>query len=44
MDFNSASYYNMGSTWGRQDLGGPHVGHMKLAIWAIMAQKAEILQ
>ena len=24
---------NMGSTWGRQDLGGPHVGPMDLAIW-----------
>ena len=25
---------NMGPTWGRQDPGGPHVGHMNLAIWA----------
>ena len=24
---------NMGSTWGRQDLGGSHVGHRNLAIW-----------
>ena len=24
---------NMGSTWGRQDPGGPHVGPMNLAIW-----------
>ena len=24
---------NMGSTWGRQDPGGPHVGHMNIAIW-----------
>ena len=23
----------MGPTWGRQDPGGPHDGHMKLAIW-----------
>ena len=23
---------NMGPTWGRQDPGGPHVGHMNLAI------------
>ena len=23
----------MGSTWGRQDPGGPHAGHMNLAIW-----------
>ena len=24
---------NMGPTWDRQDLGGPHVGSMKFAIW-----------
>ena len=24
---------NMGSVWGRQDPGGPHVGPMNLAIW-----------
>ena len=24
---------NMGSTWGRQDPGGPHVGPMNFAIW-----------
>ena len=24
---------NVGPTWGRQDPGGPHVGHMNLAIW-----------
>ena len=23
----------MGPTWGRQDPGGPHVGHVNLAIW-----------
>ena len=23
----------MGPTWGRQDPGGPHVGHMNFAIW-----------
>ena len=23
---------NMGPTWGRQDPGGPHVGHMNLTI------------
>ena len=29
---------NMGPIWGRQDPGGPHVGHMNLAIWvAIMS-------
>ena len=25
---------NMGTTWGRKDPGGPHVGPMNLAIWA----------
>ena len=29
---------NMGPTWGHQDPGGPHVGHMKLAIWAGLSQ------
>ena len=24
---------NVGTTWGRQDPGGPHVGHTNLAIW-----------
>ena len=24
---------NVGPTWGRQDQGGPHVGHMSFAIW-----------
>ena len=24
---------NMGPTWGRQDSGGPDVGHVNLAIW-----------
>ena len=23
----------VGPTWGRQDPGGPHVGHMNFAIW-----------
>ena len=27
---------NMGPTWGRQDSGGPHVGHMNLAVWVWM--------
>ena len=26
---------NMGPTWGQQDPGGPHVGPMNLAIWAV---------
>ena len=36
---------NMGPACGRQDPGGPHVGHMNLAIWVILAQQggAEIL-
>ena len=25
---------NVGPTWGQQDPGGPHVGHMNFAIWA----------
>ena len=28
---------NMGSNWGRQDPGGPHVGPMNLAIWVLLA-------
>ena len=28
---------NIGLTWGRQDSGGPHVGHMNLAIWAVVS-------
>ena len=24
---------NMGPSWGRQDPGGPHAGHMNFAIW-----------
>ena len=27
---------NMGPTWGRQDPGGSHVGHMNLAIWVVL--------
>ena len=26
---------NMGPIWGRQDPGGPHVGPMNIAIWAV---------
>ena len=25
----------MGTTWGRYDIGGPHVGPMNLAIWEV---------
>ena len=27
----------MGPTWGRHDLGGPHVGHMKIVVWVVIA-------
>ena len=27
---------NMGPTWGRQEPGGPHVGHVNLAIWVVL--------
>ena len=27
---------NMGPTWGRQDPGGPHFGHVNVAIWVYM--------
>ena len=30
---------NMGPTWGRQDPGWPHVGHMNLAIWGLHLHK-----
>ena len=30
---------NMGPIWGRQEPGGPHVGPMNLAIWAILLTK-----
>ena len=26
---------NMGSIWGREDPGGPHVGPMNFAIWEV---------
>ena len=26
---------NMGPIWGRQDPGGPHIGSMNFAIWAV---------
>ena len=31
---------NMGPTWGRQDLGGPYVGHVNLAIWVRFSHAA----
>ena len=35
---------NMGPTWGRQDPGGPHVDHVKLAIWdALLSDLANLV-
>ena len=34
---------NMGPIWGRQDPGGPHAGHMNLAIWPAMWQGLDIM-
>ena len=33
---------NMGSIWGRQDPGGPHVGPMNFAIWEIIVWQAQV--
>ena len=27
---------NMGSIWGRQDPGGPHIGPVNFAIWVVL--------
>ena len=36
---------NMGPTWGRQDPGGPHVGHMNVVIWDMLSYEGRwILQ
>ena len=32
----------MGPTWGRQDPGGPHVGHVNLAIWVLLQDNSSI--
>ena len=34
---------NVGPTWGRQDPGGPHVGHRNLAIWGILPYLSELM-
>ena len=34
----------MGPTWGRQDPGGPHVGHRNRVIWVNVMQYIESLQ
>ena len=31
---------NMGPVWGRQDPGGPHIGHMNFAIWEVFTHYA----
>ena len=33
---------NMGPIWGWQDPGGPHVGPMKFAIWALISYRVTI--
>ena len=33
---------NVGPTWGRQDPGGPQVGHMNYAIWVHMMDSCRI--
>ena len=35
---------NMGPSWGRQDPSGPHVGHMKLAIWELVGKIYSVTQ
>ena len=32
---------NMGPIWGRQDLGGPHVGPTNFAMWDIIVSQRE---
>ena len=34
---------NVGPTLGRQDPGEPQVGHMKFAIWVLLADLSEFL-
>ena len=33
---NKVHRADMGPTWGRQDPGRPHIGHMNLALWAVL--------
>ena len=40
---NTVHGANMGPTWGLQDPGGPHVSHMKLAIWVAFTPGADIV-
>ena len=32
---NKVHRVNMGPIWGRQDPGGPHVGHINFAMWDV---------
>ena len=32
---------NVGRTWGRQDSGGPHVGHTAIVIWVVYSVNSE---
>ena len=34
---------NMGSIWGRQDPGGPHIGPMNFAIWVCKHDNGKIM-
>ena len=34
---------NMGLIWGRQDPGGPHVGPVNFAIWAVILFRSELV-
>ena len=34
---------HMGPTWGRQDPGGPHVGHVNLVIWDMLVIKYALM-
>ena len=38
--FSDSNFHgaNMWPTWGQQDPGGPHVGHVNLAIWVSMCR------
>ena len=35
---------NMWPIWGRQDPGGPHVGHMNFAIWGSVCGKISYMK
>ena len=35
---------NMGSIWGRQDPGGPHIGPMNFVIWVVYGNQSVHLE